>query len=301
MKLIALAAAAAGLVFTASVGARASTASHASAVGGASHFSLLLKIPSGHGVLLRRVVVPMQAVPTATPQATAQASPTAAPSPTQSPYPDPLNILNNSFTVLERITQVHWEYIITGDQTSVEHLGVDAKGTANCTSELGKVKGTDALLGTSQKSTVHFEFVQKGKKYFKKSLSGSNKTWKTAKAKDVAPFGFSLDNPLVCPSSSSTGGSGGTTLSSLVNQGSATYHGVKTWHLTATGTTTDSQGNELDVQYDFYISQDHFLMYGYKVGITVPSQDITESFEQVLTQFGKKVSIPTPKPGATTP
>jgi len=99
------------------------------------------------------------------------------------------------------------------------------------------------------------------------------------------------------------GGSGGVSdqLKDVVNQGSSTYHGVLTWHVTATDVTTDTQGNTTETPLDFYIGQSQALIYGYKETFNDPANSITLSFEQVLVQFGKKVSVPTPKIGATTP
>lgn len=261
-----------------------------------------LQIPTTHGIAIHRVLVPMQTSPGGTATTTATPEPTS----TVSPYPDPVNLLNNTYSVFGRITNVHFEDIITGDQTNVEHLGIDATGIANCTSQMATVKATDSVPGTSQATTRHFKFIQKGKNYWRRQLvnDSSHHQWRKVKASAVAPFGFSLDNPLACTPSSSGGsgsGSGSDVLKDPVNLGPVTYHGVKTWHVQVTEVSTDAQGNSSEAKLEFYISQDHFLPYGYRVTIDDPTQNITLTFEQVLTQFGKKNTIPTPKVGSTKP
>jgi hypothetical protein len=244
--------------------------------------------------------VPLQTGATPTPTSTSGPLPT--PSPTESPFPDPTTLLTNAFNSFQLLTGIHFQYLIVGDQTNVEHLTINAKGKANCTAQLTTVTATDTLLGTNQKASQHYEFIQKGKKYYKKPLTGSKKTWRPAKLKDVSPAGFQIADPLACPGTSSSGGgtTGTGTQTPLVNQGPLTYHGTKVWDITTTITDT-SQGDTIQENFDFYVSQDHQLLYGIKAVLVDASQNVTVSEEEIHSQLGTKVSVPTPKTGSKKP
>lgn len=297
MKRITVAAAAATLTIAACMGASASAQTHSNKGISAHSLSILVHIPMKHRTITQHVMIPLQTGVTATP--TSEPAPT--PSPTQSPYPDPTTLLTNAFNSFEALKGIHFQYVVTGDETNVEHLTINATGKANCTAQMTTVTARDTLLSTNQKASEHYEFIQKGKKYYKKPLSGSKQTWRSVKLKDVSPAGFEITNPLVCPSTTTSGGgSGSGNQTPLVNQGPLTYHGTKVWDITTTLTDT-SQGDTIQENYDFYVSQDRQLLFGIKATVLDPSQNVTVSEEEIHSQLGTKVSVPTPKSGSKTP
>jgi hypothetical protein len=192
---------------------------------------------------------------------------------------------------------------VNGEQTNISKLVLDATGVANCSpATLATVKGTDSVPGTAEKKTYHYKFIQKKKNYWKRQLVNdkTHKKWTKSTNNNVTMGLF--DNPLSCTAGSSSGsGSGDTALKDLLNLGPVTYHGVSTWHLQGTEVSTDANGNTSNALLEFYVSQDQFLPYGYKVTIDDTTQNVHLVYEQVLTQFGKKVTVPTPKIGSTTP
>jgi hypothetical protein len=299
MKAFAIAAAAISMIVTASL---ASAQRGPLATRPASTHAITLAIPSMHGLQVHRVLLPHQSTGNGTPTPTA--------SPTTSPYPDPVNLLDQSLTLYQAIRAVHFQDVYTGDITNTEHLSITGTGYANCTpSMFAAVNAKDALLGTAQKATAKYDMIEKKSTTWKKNLQGKKRVWAKVKRSKTNVFGqFTIDNPLACPTTSSGGGSGtgngsgGTDqLTNLVNLGPATYHGVQTWHLQGTDISTDAQGNTSQANLEFYISQSHALPYGYRVTVADASQNLTLVFDQYLWQFGKKVTVPTPKVGSSKP
>ena len=262
-----------------------------------------------------RVFLPLQTAATATPSTAGTATPgtpvaTGTPSATATPtgpnYPDPVTLLQKTISAYGALNSVHFEDITDGAQAGKEKLHIDAVGNATCKGPAFKarVRGTDTQLSTSQKRSVDYYLVQYGTKIFTKSAK-KNSVWKSSTASKSLAFGFSTDNPLACPSAGSSGsGSGGSApqIKDVVNLGPESFHGVQVWHVRATQVTVDSQtGTTSDARLDFYISQDHFLPYGYNVSVADAKTNVTLGLSQVLTKFGKKVTVTKPKPGSKTP
>ncbi|MDQ2745248.1 MAG: hypothetical protein M3Z66_23530 [Chloroflexota bacterium] len=261
-----------------------------------------------------RVFLPLQAAATATPGASATpgtpvatGTPSTTATPTGPSYPDPVQLLQETISAYGALNSVHFEDITDGAQTGTEKLHIDAVGDATCKGPAFKahVRGTDTQVATSQKRSVNYYLIQYGSKFFTKS-GKKNSTWKTSTASKSLAFSFSTDNPLACPnaSSSSGSGSGGSSpqIKDVVNLGPESFHGVQVWHVRATQVTVDSAtGNTSDAQLDFFISQDHFLPYGYNVSVADAKTNITLGLSQLLTKFGKKVTVTKPKPGSKKP
>ena len=260
-----------------------------------------------------RVFLPLQTAATATPGASATPgtpvateTPSVTTTPTGPSYPDPVQLLQETISAYGALNSVHFEDITNGAQTGMVKLHIDAVGDATCKGPAFKarVRGTETQIATSQKRSVDYYLVQYGTKNFTKSAK-KNSTWKSSTATKAEAFGFSTDNPLACPNASSSGsGSGGSSpqIKDVVNLGPESFHGVQVWHVRATQVTVDSQtGDTSDAQLDFYISQDHFLPYGYNVSVADAKTNITLGLSQRLTKFGKKVTVTKPKPGSKKP
>lgn len=313
VKALIVAAAAASMIVTTAMASAQSGAQPARPV---SATAFTIAIPSLHGLRLHRILLPRQstggtATPTSTGGGTPTPAPTASPTPTTSPYPDPVNLLQQSLNLFSAVRAVHFQDIYTGDVTNTEHLGINGTGYANCKPSMyAAVNAKDALLGTAQKATAKYDMIEIKGSTWKKNLKGKKHVWTKVKRSKTYVFGqFTIDNPLECPSTSSGGGSGtgngsgggSDQLTDLVNLGPATYHGIKTWHLQGTDVSTDAQGNTSQANLEFYISQSHALPYGYRVTIADATQNLTLSFEQYLSQFGKKVTVKAPKVGSRKP
>lgn len=184
----------------------------------------------------------------------------------------------------------------------------------------GHIVASDSLEGTQQSRKVNEYFVQIKNTVYTKTMKTSllrflaaakpaakNGIWAKSKAHRIQVFSFPVDNPLICPSASSGSGSGssgsGTTdqLKNLVDIGADTFQGVAVWHIRGTDVSVDPTGKTSEAQLDFLVSQDHFLPYVFSVTVVDPSQNITVVQKQVLTQFGKKVSVKAPKVGSSKP
>jgi len=251
---------------------------------------------------------------TATP-ATPVASPTAVPTGTAvagcSTCPDPVTLLNNTISVYGQITSAHFDLITDGVQTGIEHLHIDATGDANCKgpSMTAHVTGSDVLLGTSQSRKVNEYITQIKNTIYIKPTTGTKKgTWTKSKSQQLQVFSFPIGNPLLCSATTGGGsgsGSGSTTtsdqLKDVVNLGGDTFQGIKVWHVRATDVSVDANGQTSQAQLDFFISQDHFLPYKFTVTVADSTQNITVVQSQVLTKFGKKVTVKAPKIGSRTP
>jgi len=295
VKLVALAAAILSIVLA---GALVST--QETRAGTSPHVTFRLLMPGLQGSGVHRVALPLAAPQDngGTPTATATGTPQPpSPTPTTSPYPDPVALLTNAINLYTSIKNIHFSDIYVGTQTGSQPLQVNATGTgvANCTpSDYVKVKGVASIPGTAQRATVKYEMVQRKNTYWKKNLTGKGKhVWKKVTESKTEAFGFSFDNPLACGATSS-GGSGGTdTLKDIVNLGPTTYHGQKVWHIQATDVSTDTSGTTTTALLDYWVTQGATtLPVGYKVTIDDATQGISVSLEQVLSQLGKKVKIP---------
>lgn len=223
------------------------------------------------------------------------------PSPTVSPYPDPQPILQSTLDVYSRVTSAHYDYLTTGNQTGVEQLRVDAAGDATCKgpSLNAHVVGKDTKLVEAQTQTVDARFIVIKNRAFEKAKATKNK-WKAIKVAQVKVFQFiTIDQPLICPSSSSTSGGSGSggnvSIKDVVNLGPSTFNGKAVWHLRATEVAIDSTGAEQDAQLDFLVSQKGYLPYVFNLTQTDPAHGVTLSQKQTLTKFGKKVTIKAPK------
>ncbi len=285
---------------------------HTTALAHTQRVSIML--PAIGYLKAHRVFFPLQTAATATPGTTATAgtpvatgTPSTTATPTGPSYPDPVMLLQETISAYGALNSVHFEDITDGAQTGTEKLHIDAVGDATCKGPAFKahVRGTDTQVATSHKRSVNYYLVQYGAKFFTKSAK-KNSTWKSSTATKAQAFGFSTDNPLACPNASSSSGSGSSgsspQIKDVVNLGPESFHGVQVWHVRATQVTVDSQsGNTSDAQLDFYISQDHFLPYGYNVSVADTKTNVTLGLSQLLTKFGKKVTVTKPKPGSKKP
>lgn len=258
----------------------------------------------------RRAFLPQQAADTATPTATV--APT--PAPTSNPaYPDPVTLLQNSFTVYGALNAVHFENITDGDQQSTVKLHIDAVGDATCKgpSLMAKVTGKETLEGTSQSRSSKFSLIQVKNSYFKKGKSTKN-VWKKSTATASAVFTFPVDNPLACPNAPASSGSGSgsgsgstsptTQIKDLTNLGPDTVAGVSVWHIQATEVDVDpTTGAVTQALLDYYVGQAHPLPYKYLATVNDTTNGIKLVFQQLLGKFGEKVTIKAPKVGSSKP
>jgi hypothetical protein len=255
---------------------------------------------------VRRVFLPQQAADTPTPTATAAATP----SPTSNPaYPDPVTILQTSFSVYGQLNGVHFENITDGDQQATVKLHIDAVGDANCKgpSLKAKVTGKETLEGTSQSKSSNFNLIRVKNAYYMKSKSTKN-VWKKSTAKATAVFSFPIDNPLVCPDARTGSGSGSgsgstnTQVKDLTNLGPDTVAGVSVWHIQATEIDVDpTTGQTTQALLDYYVGQQHPLPYKYLATVNDTVNGIKLVFQQLLGKFGEKVTIKAPKIGSSKP
>lgn len=273
--------------------------------------SVMLPAIGPYGV--RRAFLPQQAADTPTPTGTPVATDTPTPGPTSNPaYPDPVTILQNSFSVYGLLNGVHFENITDGDQQGTVSLHIDAKGDATCKgpSLKASVTGKETLEGTSQSKSSKFNLIQVKNKYFLKSKSTKN-VWKKSTAKGATIFSFTIDNPLACQSASSGSGSGSgsgssgtptTQIKDLTNAGPDTVAGVSVWHIKATEVDVDpTTGQTTQALLDYYIGQQHPLPYKYLATVDDTVNGIKLSFQQLLGKFGEKVTIKAPTIGSSKP
>ncbi|MGI8968124.1 MAG: hypothetical protein ACR2GA_03360 [Chloroflexota bacterium] len=312
MKLLAISASAvAVLFFSGWLGAGASARSRQVS---AAHMTLFLPSAQLNNLAPRRLNVPLAGgTPVVAPSATAaptSATPTPPTLPTPTPttgtsYPDAGTILQNMAQELDLLNGVHFEQI--ADQQGSETLHVSAKGDAICSgpSLRAHVVAAASVSGTSQHSKTTFDLIQIKNKFYYKATKTKHR-WEPTKAKVVSPFGFSVQNPLSCPnaSSSSGGGSSGGTqdqIKDLVNQGPDTVAGVSVWHIHAIDVQVDSAGNTSQTPLDWYVSQQHSLLYRFVVSFSDPANNVTGSLITNLTKFGEHVTIHAPKKGSAKP
>lgn len=257
---------------------------------------------------VRRAFLPQQAVDTPTPTGT----PVATPSPTANPaYPDPVTLLQNSFSIYGLLNGVHFENITDGNQQGTVSLHIDAVGDATCSGPAlkAKVTGKESLQGTTQSKSSNFSLIQVKNSYFKKAKS-TKRVWKKIKAKTATVFSFTVDNPLACQNAStgtgSGSGSGSTTpttqIKDLTNLGPDTVGGISVWHIQATEIDVDpTTGVTTQALLDYYVGQQHPLPYKYSATVNDTTNGIKLVFQQLLGKFGEKVSIKAPKVGSAKP
>lgn len=265
-----------------------------------------IMLPAIGSLKLRRAFLPQQAADTATPTATV--APTPAPT-TNPAYPDPVTLLQNSFSVYGALTGVHFENITDGDQQSTIKIHIDAVGDATCKgpSLKAKVTGKETLEGTTQSRSNNFNLIQVKNSYFKKGKSTKN-VWKKSTATAAAVFTFPVDNPLSCPNASSSTGSGSgsttptTQIKDLTNLGPDTVAGVSVWHIQATEINVDpTTGATTQALLDYYVGQAHPLPYKYLATVNDTTNGIKLVFQQLLGKFGEKVTIKAPTVGSSKP
>ncbi len=263
-----------------------------------------IMLPAIGSLKLRRAFLPQQAAATATPTGTV--APTPAPT-TNPAYPDPVTLLQNSFSVYGALTGVHFENITDGDQQSTIKIHIDAVGDATCKgpSLKAKVTGKETLEGTTQSRSNNFNLIQVKNSYFKKGKSTKN-VWKKSTATAAAVFTFPVDNPLSCPNASSSTGSGSTTpttqIKDLTNLGPDTVAGVSVWHIQATEINVDpTTGATTQALLDYYVGQAHPLPYKYLATVNDTTNGIKLVFQQLLGKFGEKVTIKAPTVGSSKP
>lgn len=270
---------------------------------------LWLPSPSGHGgtVAVGRVMLPADTNATPTPTAATTPQPTETPQPTATTgpsYPDPVSILQGMFQVTELLVSTHFTQ--TYQQTGAVNFNIAATGDAVCKGPALKahVTAKASLAGTAQSQSSDFYLIQVKKNYFRRSKSTHN-VWQKAKAKQVAPYGFTVDNPLPCPNTagSSSGGSGSPSsqIKNLVNLGPTTVNGVSVWHIHAIDVEVDSTGATLELPVDWYVSQDHSLLYKYTSSVNDTNHNEKATFTLGLSKFGEKITIKSPKLGSSKP
>lgn len=257
---------------------------------------------------VRRAFLPQQAA--GTPSPTDTAVPT--PAPTANPnWPDPVTLLQNSFNVYGQLVGVHFENITDGEQQSTVKLHIDAVGDATCKGPAlkAKVTGKETLEGTTQSRSSNFSLIQVKSSYYKKAKSTKN-VWKKTTAKNAAVFSFPVDNPLVCPNSTSGSGSGSgsgsttptTQIKDVTNLGPDTVAGISVWHIQATEIDIDPQtGATTQALLDYYVGQAHPLPYKYLATVNDTTNGVTLVFQQLLGKFGEKLTIKAPTVGGTKP
>ena len=267
-----------------------------------------LLLPAVGPLGTRRAFVPQQTSDTPTPTGT----PVATPSPTANPgYPDPVTLLQNSFSVYGQLNGIHFENITDGEQQSTVKLHIDAVGDATCKgpSLKAKVTGKETLEGTSQSKSTTFNLIQVKNSYYKKAKTTKN-VWKKITAKNATVFTFTVDNPLSCPNATSGSGSGSgsgsstptTQIKDLKNVGPDTVSGVPVWHIQATEIDVDSTtGVTTQALLDYFIGQQHPLPYKYSATVNDTTNGVKLVFTQLLGKFGEKVTIKAPKVGSATP
>jgi hypothetical protein len=267
-----------------------------------------IMLPAIGSLKLRRAFLPQQAADTATPTATVAPTPAPTTNPT---YPDPVTLLQNSFSVYGALTGVHFENITDGDQQSTIKIHIDAVGDATCKgpSLKAKVTGKETLEGTTQSRSNNFNLIQVKNSYYKKGKSTKN-VWKKSTATAAAVFTFPVDNPLSCPNASSSSGSGSgsgsttptTQIKDLTNLGPDTVAGVSVWHIQATEINVDpTTGATTQALLDYYVGQAHPLPYKYLATVNDTTNGIKLVFQQLLGKFGEKVTIKAPTVGSSKP
>ncbi len=254
---------------------------------------------------MRRVLVPLQSAVTPTPTATAgtAVTPTATPNPA---YPDPVTLLNNSFSLYGELNGVHFTDVTAGTQQSTVNLHISAVGDAVCKGPSLKAKVTSKETISSQSQSKNFNLINVKNAYYIKAKSTKNK-WAKVKASQASAFSFSIDNPLSCPTSSSaasgTGASGlNSQIKDLTNLGPESVASVPVWHIQATEVDVDpTTGDTTQALLDYYIGQQHPFPYKYQATVNDAQNGIQLIFTQTLAKFGEKVTIKAPTVGSTTP
>jgi hypothetical protein len=275
--------------------------------------ALSLRLPSISHIRTRWGVLPLQTNSTPQPTTTATATP-ATPGPTVTPttgqYPDPTAIFNNMLQEYGLINTARFEYVTDGTQTNIVSLHIDGVGDATCKGPAltMKVTAKQTLQGTQQTQKYSGNFVQVKNTTWEYSKRTSNK-WKKVNENNVTvlSFPFPIQNPLLCPNSSSgsssSGGSSGGTPSDqfkdLVNLGPETFQGNAVWHLHLTDVHVDTGGTVTNIPIDLLIGQAHYFPYVFQQTLSDPQDNITIVEKQILTKFGEKVTVKKPKTGSS--
>lgn len=321
MKTLAILAAAIALIGT---GTMSFAFGPPSPTGHGVHSVLYLRLPSASHLPARWAAVSLQTGGSATKTATSTtATPvgttTATPGTTPSPYPDPVTILQNMIDVFSRVTTTHFQNVTDAKQTTaalrqnaaakattIEELVITQTGNATCKGPSLKmtVTGKDTLVATKQSRSFKGQFVQIKTKTWEKAKSTKSK-WKTVNGNNVTVLGFPapVQNPLLCPSSSSSGGSssgssgsssGSDQIKNLINGGPSTFKGVSVWDIKGTDVHIDAQGNTYNIPFDFLISQTGYLPYSYTQTLTDTTNHVILIEKQIMTKFGEKVTVKKP-------
>jgi hypothetical protein len=308
MKFIAVLAGVACVFAGTSLSSLASSAHSPTRAATVPHGFTSIVLPAIGPLSARRVYLPLQTstTPGATDTPVPAVTPTATPNPA---FPDPVTLLQNSFTLYGQLNTVHFENITDGNQQSSITLHIDAVGDASCKgpSLKAKVTSKEAITGTAQSKSTNFNLIQVKNAYYKKAKSTKNK-WQKVKASQATAFTFTIDNPLACPdetASSGTGsdsGSPSSAIKNLTNLGPETVNGVSVWHVQATEVDVDATtGATTQALLDYYIGQQHPFPYKYTATVNDTQNGIKLVFTQLLTKFGEKLTIKAPKVGSTTP
>lgn len=310
MKSFAILAGVAALLLCSSLATLAS--SHASKAGVTYQVRLLL--PSrAHGQFTLRSglgLIPLDTAATGTPTPTAATvTPTAAPTtPTPTPtvgpsYPDAQTVLSNMAQVLALVRTIHFQQIAT--RKGPVNLNITGTGDATCTGPalMAHVKASASVAGTAQNQKIEFYLIQVKSQFFRRAKATHN-TWQLTKAKNVQPFGFVVQNPLICPSTTTGGGGSGTpsdTIKDLTNLGPDTRNGVSVWHIHAVDVQVDSAGAVIQLPLDWYIDQTHNLLESFVQTFTDDVHGFTDTLTLNLSKFGEKLKIKKPAIGSSRP
>jgi hypothetical protein len=239
---------------------------------------------------------------TATPGVIQTPTPAPTVTATTNPFPDANSILASTFAVYQLLKSVHYEQITDGEQLSIEKVHLDARGYVTCKNLAinGRITGSDTLEGTSQTTKIDFLYTQIKKAVYLRQKK-ANSRWIKGKPADLSQFGITVDNFLFCSSATTSSGTPSSVIKDLTNLGPASFQGIPMWHIHATQVSVDATGKTSEATLDFLISQDHFLPYVYTVTVNDTTNKVTLVEKQILTQFGKKVTIKAPKIGSQKP
>lgn len=270
--------------------------------------SLHLLVPAGraaHGQLVfRRVSLPLQTAATPTPSPTGTVAPT--PTATAIPgLPDAQTVLGNAVQILAAINSIHFSEVATQD--GAVHFHIQATGDATCTPAVKAVeKASRSIPGTKQSTTHTFNVIEYKNSVFWKYKKTKNR-WQRVKPNKATNFGlgFLPENPLVCPSVTSGGGTGGSSptfqAKDLTIVGPGTVKGVSVWHLHETLVQVDAQGNTSDLPVDFYIGQKNNLLYRDVLSFSDSSQGVSGAITTTRSKFGEHIKIAKPRVGSAKP
>lgn len=293
MKSLAVAAVAVSLIATFSL----ASAQSQRAASGTRSVVIPLRLPTLHGVRAGRVYLPMQTADQATPTPT---------TPTNS-YPDAVTVLQTAFTKYSLYNYVHFVDTIDAEQTGVLKITAAARANAACHAMAGTVSGARVVSGTSQQSKVHYKFVEKKNKAWKRNLLGRSHKWARSKSSSVeSPFKSDIGpglvtNPLACAPLPPDQANIDESLKDLVNLGPDTYNGSAVWHIQGTVIVTDASGTTTDYTADFLVTQDQYLLVDQTITFQDASQGVSIVSGEQLSKFGTKWKLSIPKVGSTRP